>query len=121
MQLDTSKVHYCIDFPVVSYECETWSLTLREERRLRVREKWRFTFAPLAKYHSSNQIEDQIFWARSTYGGENKCLHDMVGNPDEKRPLTIPTGTWKDNIKMGLEQREWVAVDWIRLAQDRDM
>jgi len=45
----------------------------------------------------------------------------MVGNPEEKIPLTIPTGTREDNIKMGLEQREWVAVDWTRVAQDRDM
>lgn len=43
---------------------------------------------------------------------------DMVGNPDENRPLTVPTGIWEDNIKMG---PEWVAVNWIRLAQDRDM
>jgi hypothetical protein len=28
-----------IIFPVVLYGCETWSLTLREERRLRVFEK----------------------------------------------------------------------------------
>ena len=30
------KVHGNIIFPVVFYGCETWSLTLREERRLRV-------------------------------------------------------------------------------------
>jgi hypothetical protein len=31
-----SKVHRNIILPVVLYSCETWSLTLREERRLRV-------------------------------------------------------------------------------------
>ena len=30
------KVYRTIILPVVLYECETWSLTLREERRLRV-------------------------------------------------------------------------------------
>jgi hypothetical protein len=30
------KIHKTIILPVVLYECETWSLTLREERRLRV-------------------------------------------------------------------------------------
>jgi hypothetical protein len=30
------NIYRTIIFPVVSYECETWSLTLREERRLRV-------------------------------------------------------------------------------------
>jgi hypothetical protein len=38
------------------------------------------------------------------------------GNPDEKRPLTIPTRTWQGNIKMGLEQRQWVAMNWIGLG-----
>ena len=30
------KIYKTIIFPVVLYGCETWSLTLREERRLRV-------------------------------------------------------------------------------------
>jgi hypothetical protein len=30
------NIHRTIILPVVLYECETWSLTLREERRLRV-------------------------------------------------------------------------------------
>jgi hypothetical protein len=30
------KIHKTIILPVVSYGCETWSLTLREEHRLRV-------------------------------------------------------------------------------------
>ena len=31
-----SKIYSTIILPVVVYGCETWSLTLREERRLRV-------------------------------------------------------------------------------------
>jgi hypothetical protein len=30
------KIHRTIILPIVLYGCETWSLTLREERRLRV-------------------------------------------------------------------------------------
>ena len=30
------KIHRTIVLPVVLYGCETWSITLREERRLRV-------------------------------------------------------------------------------------
>jgi hypothetical protein len=30
------KIYWTIILPVVLYGCETWSLTLREERRLRV-------------------------------------------------------------------------------------
>ena len=34
------KIYRTIILPVVLYGCETWSLTLREERRLRVFESW---------------------------------------------------------------------------------
>jgi hypothetical protein len=34
------KIYRNIILPVVLYRCETWSLILREERRLRVYEKW---------------------------------------------------------------------------------
>jgi hypothetical protein len=30
------RIHKTVIFPVVLYECETWSMTLREECRLRV-------------------------------------------------------------------------------------
>jgi len=30
------KIYRTINLPVVLYGCETWSLTLREERKLRV-------------------------------------------------------------------------------------
>jgi len=32
----TVKIYRTVILPVVLYECETWSLTMREERRLRV-------------------------------------------------------------------------------------
>ena len=34
------KIHRTIILPVVLYGCETWSLTLREERRPRAFENW---------------------------------------------------------------------------------
>jgi hypothetical protein len=34
------KIYRTIILPVVLYGCETWSLILREKRRLRVFEKW---------------------------------------------------------------------------------
>jgi sorting nexin-29 len=34
------KIYKTIILPVVLYECETWSVTLREEHRLRVFENW---------------------------------------------------------------------------------
>ena len=48
--------------PVVLYGCETWSLTLREEYKLRVFE---------------NKVLRKIFWAkRDEITGEWRKLHD---------------------------------------------
>jgi len=43
------KIYRTIILPVVLYECETWSLILREERRLRVFENrvLRRVFGPI--------------------------------------------------------------------------
>ena len=43
------KVYRTIILPIVRYGCETWSLTLREERRLRVFE---------------NRVLKRIFWPK---------------------------------------------------------
>ena len=42
------KIYRTIILPVVLYGCETWSLTLREERKMRVFENmvWRIIFGP---------------------------------------------------------------------------
>jgi hypothetical protein len=40
IQILKIEIYRTINFPVVFYECETWSLTLEEERRLRVSENW---------------------------------------------------------------------------------
>jgi hypothetical protein len=89
---------YKIIFPVVLYGCETWSLTLREEHRLRVFENrvLRRIFGPkrdevtggwrklhnenlhklfFAKYNYNDQVkEDEMGRACSTNGGQEECL-----------------------------------------------
>jgi hypothetical protein len=52
-----------------------------------------------------------------TRGRERSIL---VGKPEEKKPLGRPRRRWEDNSRMDLRGIEWVAVVWIRLAQDRD-
>jgi hypothetical protein len=37
-----------------------------------------------------------------------------------ERPLRRPRRRWVDNIKIDLRRIEWVSVDWINLAQNRD-
>ena len=41
--------------------------------------------------------------------------------PEGKRPLGRRRRRWEDNIKMDLQEVERACVDWLELAQDRDM
>jgi hypothetical protein len=45
----------------------------------------------------------------------------LVGRPEGRRPLGRPRRKWEDKIKMGLREIGFGDVDWINLAQDRDM
>ena len=40
----------------------------------------------------------------STYGGEERCIEGLGGEPEGKRPLERPRGRWEDNIKMDLRE-----------------
>ena len=129
----------------VVYRCETWSLTLTKERRLRVFENrvLRRVFGPKRdevtgewrKLHNE-ELSDQyplpnivrvvksrrMRWAgHVTRMGEGRGVHRvLVGKPEGKRPLVRPKRRWDDNIKMEFEEVGCGGVDWIELAQDRD-
>ena len=45
----------------------------------------------------------------------------LVGTPDRKRPLGRPRHRWKDIIEMDLQEVGCRGMDWMELAQDRDM
>jgi hypothetical protein len=45
----------------------------------------------------------------------------LEGKPEGRRPLGTLRRRWEDNIKMDLREVGWGNVDWIDLAQDRDM
>jgi hypothetical protein len=45
----------------------------------------------------------------------------LVGKTDGKRPLGGPRRRCEDNIKMNLQEVGWGTMDWIALAQDREM
>jgi hypothetical protein len=131
--------------PVVLYGCETWSLTYKEEHRLRVREKRvsRKIFGPkcdevkrewrklhnesLNEMYSSTNIvrmrKSRIMrWAGYVARmGENKDAYRVfMGKPERKRPLGRPRLRWEYNIKMDIQEMGCGGVDWIELAQDRD-
>ena len=45
----------------------------------------------------------------------------LVGKYERKRPLWRPRRRWEDNIKMDIQEVGCGGMDWILLAQDRDM
>jgi len=96
------KIYRTIILPVVLYGCETWSLTLREERKLRVFENMvlRRIFGPKRDeitgewrklgneefndlYCSPNIVRDKIKnemgGACGVYGGEERCVQGFGG------------------------------------------
>jgi hypothetical protein len=108
---------------VVLYECETWSLTLREEHRLRV---LRRIFGPMRGevmggwrelhneelhnlYSSPNIIRiiksRRMRWAGhvARIGEKRNAYRILVGKPEGKRPLGRPRrGGW--TLKWSLER-----------------
>ena len=135
------KIYRTIILPFVLYGCETWSLTLREERRLREFENrvLRRVFAPkrgewrklhnveLSDLYSSPNIVRVVKSRRMRWSGhvarmgEGRGVHRvLVGKPEGKRPLGRPRRRWEDNINMDLQEVGGGCEDWMELAQDRD-
>jgi len=113
---------------VVLCGCESWSLTLREERRLSVFEnrvqrkvfgaegeeitgEWRRPHnEELHDLYSSSNIIWVIKSIRMRWTGHlvhmsktTAAYRVLVGIPDEKRPLGIAELRWEDNIKVDLQ------------------
>jgi hypothetical protein len=104
------RIYKTIILPVVLYGCETWSLTLREEHRLRMFE---------------NKVLRRIFGPkRDEVTGGRKNLHnklrDLYSLPSIIRIIKSRSMRWVGNIKMNLLETGWGSVDWIGLAQDRN-
>jgi hypothetical protein len=137
------KIYKTVIFPVVLYGCETWSLTLREEHRLRVFENrvLRKIFGPereedgswrklhndeLHSLYSSPNIGRVIKSRKMTWAGHvarkgkgRGVYRVLVGRPEGKRPLGRPRRRWDDKIKMDLREIGIDVAKWIQLAQDR--
>ena len=123
------------------YGCEAWSLTLREERKLRVFENMvlRRIFEPrryevtgewrrlhneeLSDLYSSPNIVRVIKSRRMRWAGhvarmdeEKEVYRVLVGKPEGKRPLGRPRRRWVDNIRMDLQEVGCGCMDWIGRA-----
>jgi hypothetical protein len=54
--------------------------------------------------------------------GKSRCVYRvLVGKPEGKRPLGRSRPRWEDNIKKHLQEVGCRGMDWIDLAQGRDM
>ena len=130
--------------PVVLCGCETWSLELREESRLKVFANMllRRIFGPARDevtgewrklhneelsdlYCSPNTIwvikSRKMKWAGYVARmGKRGCVYRvLVWTRGCKRPLGKPRNRREYNIKLDLKEVRW-GVDWIDLAKDRD-
>jgi hypothetical protein len=127
------------------YGCETWSLTLREEHRLREFDNrvLRRTFRPkrdevtggwrklhneeLHSLYSSPSIIRMIKSRLMRWAGHLTRLGDkwnayriLEEKPEGKRPLGSSRCRWVCNIEMNLREIGRDIMDLIDLAQDRD-
>ena len=139
------KIYRTIILPVVVYGCETWSLTLREESRLRVfennvlrrvfwhkrnevTEEWRKLHnEDLNNLYSSSNTVRVIKSRRMRWAGHVACMGErrgmyrvLVEKPEGKRPLGRPRYRWEDSIRMDLQEVGCECMEWIKVAQDRN-
>ena len=137
-------VYRTIILPVVLYGCETWSLTLREERKLRVFENivLRRIFGPRRgeamgewKRLHNEELNDlysspNIVWViksrrmrwvgyMARMGEKRGVYRVLVGKPEGKKTLGRPRCRWVDNIRLDLQEVGCGYMDWVGLAQDR--
>jgi len=139
------KIYRTIILPVVLYGCETLSLILREERRLRVFEnkvlrrvfgskrdevtgEWRKLHnEEFSDMYSLPNIVVVVKSRRMRWAGhvarmgEGRVVYRfLVGKPEGKRPLGRLRRRWEDNIKMDLQEVGGCCGDWMELAHDRE-
>jgi len=125
------KTYRTIILPVVLYGCETLSLTLREERKLRVFENMvlRRIFGPRSEevtgdwrrlhneelndlYSSPNIVRviksKRMRWAVhvARMDEERGVYRVLVEKPEGKTPPGRPRRRWVDNIRMDLQEVE---------------
>jgi hypothetical protein len=129
---------------VVLHGCETWSLILREEPRLRafenrvlrrifepkrdeVTEEWKKLHHEELHYLRSsssiirNMKSRRMRWVGhvARMGEKKNAYRFLVEKPEGNRTLRRPRRKWIYNINMDLSEIGLRGVEWLGLAQDR--
>jgi hypothetical protein len=81
------KIYRTVILPVAFYGCETWSLTLREERRLRVFEK-----IVLRRIFGPERDKATGEWRKL----HNEELNDLYSSPHVVRMIKSGIMRWAD-------------------------
>jgi hypothetical protein len=129
------RTYKTIILTVVLYGCETWTLILWEEHRLRVfdnsvlkrifglkRDKvtggWGKLHNEELNNFSSSNIIRMIKYRRTGRAGQIALMDKkrnvyriFVGKPEGQRPLGRPRCRWKDNVKLDLRETRWSSMD----------
>ena len=98
-----SKIYRTIILPVVLYGCETWSLTLREERKLRV-----FDNIVLRRIFGPRRDEVTAEWRRL----HNEELNDLYSSPNIVRVIKSGRMRWAGHVARMGEERGYIGSWW---------
>jgi len=90
------KIYRTIILPIVLYGCETWSLTLREERKLRV-----FENMVLRRIFGPRRDEVTGEWRRL----HNEELNDLYSSPNNVRVIKSRIMRWAGHVARKGEER----------------
>jgi hypothetical protein len=89
------RIHKTIILPVLLYGCETWSLTLREEHRLRVFEN------RVLRIFGPKRDEETGDWRKL----HNEELHNLYSSPSIIRVIKSRRMRWAGNVTRMGEKR----------------
>jgi len=104
------KIHRIIIWPFVLFECETWSLKLRDERRLRL-----FVNRLLRRIFGPKRDEVTGEWRKL----HNEELNDMFSSPNIVRVIKSCSMRWEGHVaRMG--RGEGYTGFWWGNARERD-
>ena len=131
-----TEIYRTIILPVILSGCETWSVALREERRLRlfrrifgpkreeVTREWRnLHIEELNSLYCSPSVFRVIKSRGMRWAGHAARIDArrgvysfFAGKPEGKRQLGKRWRKWEDNIKMDLQEVGCECMDWIRIG-----